>query len=151
MLKIICIFICFIFKSFCLIFSYHFLISFISLLISIFIIFLEKIIQLILVLDFLLLSKLIKLLLFYSFILNCFCISNALPREEYVNLACSVILVWSDVNIPWPVRYSYLQVLPDNNADILAASLIASYFSVSSLILSSIVLISYLIINFFND
>ena len=32
--------------------------------------------------------------------------SNALPSGEYVNLACSIIPLWSDGNISSPVRYS---------------------------------------------
>ena len=40
------------------------------------------------------------------------------------------------------VRYSFLSILPDDNADILAASLLISNCSFSSLILSSIVMVS---------
>ena len=55
--------------------------------------------------------------------------SNVLPRGEYVNLASSIILLWSDGNIYSPVRYSYLLNLPDDNADIFAAYLLTSYCS----------------------
>ena len=57
------------------------------------------------------------------------CLSNALPRAEYVSFACSIILLWSDGNISSPVRYSYLSILPDDNADIFAASLLILYYS----------------------
>ena len=63
------------------------------------------------------------------------CFSNALTRGEYVNLACSIILIWSGLNITSPVRYSYLSIFPDDNADISAASLLILYCSFSSLIL----------------
>ena len=42
----------------------------------------------------------------------------------------------------FPVRYSYLTIVPDDNADSFAASLLISYDSFYSLILSSIVMIS---------
>ena len=73
--------------------------------------------------------------------------SNVLPRGEYVNLASSIILLWSDGNIYSPVRYSYLLNLPDDNADIFAASLLISYCSFSSLILSSMVMIRFYILS----
>ena len=38
--------------------------------------------------------------------------SNALPSGEHVNLACSIILLWSHGNISSPVRYTYLSILP---------------------------------------
>ena len=41
------------------------------------------------------------------------------------------------------VRYSFLSILPNDNADILAASLLISNCSFSSLILSSIVMVSF--------
>ena len=43
-----------------------------------------------------------------------------------------------------PVRYSYLSIFPDDNAEIFAASLLTSYCSFSSLILSIIIMISIL-------
>ena len=81
---------------------------------------------------------------------TCFCpwysigfvyFSKALLRGEYVNLACSIILLSSEGNISSPVRYSYLLILPDDRADIFAAPLLISYCIFSSLILSSIVMI----------
>ena len=45
--------------------------------------------------------------------------SNVFPKEENVNLACFITLLWSWDCISSPVRYSYLSILPDNNADIL--------------------------------
>ena len=77
-----------------------------------------------------------------SFVFICF--SNSLSRAEYVNFACSIILLWSDGNITSPVRYSYLSILPYDNADIFAASLLILYCSFSSFILSSIVMISFI-------
>ena len=45
-------------------------------------------------------------------------------------------------NISLPVRYSYSSILPDDNADIFAASMLTSYCSFLSLILS-VVIISF--------
>ena len=64
-----------------------------------------------------------------------------------VNLVCSIILLWSDGNIYLPVRYSYLSILPDENAEICAASLLILYCSFSSLILSSVVMINFYILS----
>ena len=75
------------------------------------------------------------------------CFSNALPRGEYINFACSITLLWSDVSISSPVRYSYLSILPDDNAEVFAASLLISYCSFSSLSLSSILLVNFYIIS----
>ena len=46
-----------------------------------------------------------------------------------------------------PVRYSHLIIFPDDNAYILAASLLISYCPFSSLILSSIAMISCYILS----
>ena len=35
------------------------------------------------------------------------CFSKAFLKGEYVNFACSIILLWSDGNISSPVMYSY--------------------------------------------
>ena len=64
-----------------------------------------------------------------------FFFSKAFPNGEYVNLACSIICCWSDGNISSPVRYSYLWILPDDKADMLAASLLMSYCSFLSILL----------------
>ena len=77
------------------------------------------------------------------------CFSNALLTEEYVNFAYSIILLWSDGNISSPLIYSYLSILPDDNANIFVASQLISHFSFSSLILSSIVVINFYISNRF--
>ena len=69
------------------------------------------------------------------------------PNGEYVNLVCPVILLRSNGNISSPVRYSYLSILPDDNADSFAASLLILYCSFSSLILSSFVVISFYILS----
>ena len=84
----------------------------------------------------------------YSLIFNCFSLFlHPLPRGEYLKLACSIIPLWSDGNISSTVRNSYLSILPDDKADIFAASLLISYCSFSSLIVSSIVMISYYVLS----
>ena len=60
-------------------------------------------------------------------------------------MVCSITLLWSEGNSSSPVRYSYLLILPDDNVDIFAASLLISSYNFSSLILSSIVVISFYI------
>ena len=99
------------FKSLCLIFCSHFLISSISFLISFVLISFGK-----------------------SF-------SKVFPKQQWVNLACSIILVWSEGKISSPLRYSSLSIFPDDNADIFAASLLISNCSFSSLIFPSIYMI----------
>ena len=64
-----------------------------------------------------------------------------------MHLACSIIWIWLEGNISSPVEYSYLPILPDENAYIFAASLLILYCSFSSLILSSIALISFYILS----
>ena len=71
---------------------------------------------------------------YYSIVFVCFL--DAFPIVEYINSACFVIWIWSEGNISSPIRYSHLSILPDNNADSFAASLLMCY-SVSSLIFSS--------------
>ena len=44
--------------------------------------------------------------------------------SEYANLACYIISVLFKDNISLPVRYSYILNLPDDTADIFAASLL---------------------------
>ena len=51
-----------------------------------------------------------------DFLCFLFCFSNALPRGEYVDLACAIILLWLDCSIYSSVRYSYLWVFPDKDA-----------------------------------
>ena len=68
----------------------------------------------------------------YLIVFGCF--SKAFPDEEYVNIACSIICFLLEGNISSPVRYTYLSILPDDKADIFAASLLISYCSASSLI-----------------
>ena len=48
--------------------------------------------------------------------------------------------------MPLPVKYSYLSIFPDYNADIFAASLLISYCNFSSLILPSVVIISFYVL-----
>ena len=72
--------------------------------------------------------------------------SNALPWGEYVNVPCSIILLWSNGNISSPWRYSYLSILLDDNAYISVVSLLISYCNFKSLILSSIAMIIFYIL-----
>ena len=77
------------------------------------------------------------LYLFFSLIFICFCLFfpwssivflyNAFSKGEYVDLACSATLLWSNGNISAPVGYSYLLIFPDCNADTFTASLLISY------------------------
>ena len=53
------------------------------------------------------------------------CFSKTFSKRGYANLACSITFLWSRGIISSPVRYSYLSVFPDYNADIFAASLLA--------------------------
>ena len=62
--------------------------------------------------DFLLVSKFKKLKVIFVNLNRFFLFSKAFSRGEYVSLACSIIWVWSQGNISWLVRYSYLLVLP---------------------------------------
>ena len=75
------------------------------------------------------------------------CFSNALLKEEYGNLACFITLLWSRGNIYSSVRYSYLSIFSDDNADIFAASLLMSNCSFLSLFLSSTAMIIFYIIS----
>ena len=70
--------------------------------------------------------KLLKLQLFFLVLqLFLFWFSNVLQSKEYVNLGSSIILLWSEGNnTSSPVRYSYLSILFDDNADIFAAFLL---------------------------
>ena len=70
-----------------------------------------------------------------------------LAKGEYVNLAWSIICLSLEDNISLPMRYSYLSIFPDHNADIFYSSLLVSYCSFSSIILSSIVMISFYILS----
>ena len=75
------------------------------------------------------------------------CFSKAFPKGEHLNLTCSKNLLWWDSNMPSPVRYSYLSIFTDCNADTFAAYLLTSYCSFSGLILSLIVMISFHILS----
>ena len=76
------------------------------------------------------------------------CFSQAFPKEEYVNLAFFYItLLPLEGSISSPVRYSYLSILPNDNADIFTATLLISYCSFSFLILSSIFMIDFYILS----
>ena len=86
--------------------------------------------------------------MFYLLIFNCFiCFSNVFPRGEYVNLACSIFLIWSDGNVSLSVKYSFLSILPYDNAGIFAASLLILYCSFSSLPLLLVVMITFYILS----
>ena len=71
------------------------------------------------------------------------CFSNAKPIWKYVNLACSILLLWSDSKIFSPVRNSYFSTLPDKNAVIFAISLLVLSCSFSSLVLWLIAMINF--------
>ena len=73
------------------------------------------------------------------------CFSKAFTKGEYANIACSINSLRLEGSIFSPVRYSYLSIFPDNNADIFAASLLISYCNFLSLILSPVVRISFYI------
>ena len=60
---------------------------------------------------------------------------------DYVNLVCSITLLLSEGSISLHVRYSFLSIYSNDNADIFATSLLISYRNCSSLILLSIVII----------
>ena len=77
----------------------------------------------------------------YSIVSVCF--FKAFLREEYVNLAYFTSLLWSDSNASLPLRYSYLSIFPDQNADTFAAFLLMAYCSFSSLILPSVAMVSF--------
>ena len=79
--------------------------------------------------------------------MNRFCFSRAFPKEEYTNLACSIICLLLEGNTSSPVRYSYLSVFPEDNVNIFAASLLISHCNFSSLILSLIAMISFYILS----
>ena len=67
----------------------------------------------------------------------------AFSKGEYINSDYSIILCYSRSNISSSVKYLYLSILPNNNVDIFAASLLISYYKVSFLILSSMVRITF--------
>ena len=86
--------------------------------------------------------------LLFSLSFNCFFfVSKSFPKGEYANLACYFICLRLEGNISLPVRYSYLSIFSDDNADIFAASLLLSYCSFLSLILSSVVMIRFFILS----
>ena len=78
---------------------------------------------------------------------TCFSVSfpKAFCEGEY-GYKFGFFIIWFRLenNISSPVRYSYLSILADDNADIFATSLLILYCSFLFLILSSIVLISFL-------
>ena len=60
---------------------------------------------------------------------NWFCLFfRNFATGEYVNVACSVILLWSKGNISSLVRYSYLSILSNGNAESFATSLLILYY-----------------------
>ena len=73
--------------------------------------------------------------------LSIVCFSNAFPGGDQENLVFCFILCCCGGNISSPVRYSYLTILPDDNGDIFATTLLMSYWNFLSLILSTMVMI----------
>ena len=82
-----------------------------------------------------------------SIVLVCF--SKAFPKGEYVKLSCPIAIPWSKGSSSSPARYIfiYMEILPDNNADIFAPSFLISYCTFPSSILWSVVLISFYILS----
>ena len=66
--------------------------------------------------------------------------SNTLPRGD-ANLGYSFIWLQRKGNISLPKRYSYRSILPDDNADIFAASP-----SISYCVFSSVVIVTFYIL-----
>ena len=62
-------------------------------------------------------------------------------KENKYNLACSIILIWSEGSISSFVSCYYLSILTDDNADLFAAFLLMLCSSFSCLVLSLIVMI----------
>ena len=56
------------------------------------------------------------------------CFSKAFTTGENDNLGCFITLLWCQGSISSPVRYSYLSIFCDNNADIFAALMFLLYF-----------------------
>ena len=86
----------------------------------------ENVLQLILVFNFFSGSKTSKVsacFFTYSSIVLVYFL-KAFPKGEYINLACSIILVWSDGNISSPLKYQYLSIFQDDAVDIFTASLL---------------------------
>ena len=52
------------------------------------------------------------------------CFSKGFPKEEYANLACSIIFLRLEGSISSPARYLYLLIFPYDSADVFAASLL---------------------------
>ena len=59
-------------------------------------------------------------------------VPKAFPKGEYAKLACSITCLWIESKISSPIRYSYLSIFPDDNADIFAASPLTLYCIFSS-------------------
>ena len=81
----------------------------------------------------------------YSLFYSCFvywssivliCFSKTLPSREYVNVVCPPILLWSDGHVSSPVKNSYLSIILDDKCWYFCC--LISYCSLSSLISSSI-------------
>ena len=64
------------------------------------------------------------------------CFLKVFSEGEYTNLTCSIICLWLEGNVSSPARYSYLSILPDDKANVFAASLLIPYCNFLSLILS---------------
>ena len=86
--------------------------------------------------------------MFYSCIFNCFYMFFKCFTERAI---CRLILLYYSTLIRWEYffacKYSYLPILPDDNADIFAVSLLIPRCTFLSLILSSIAAISFYILS----
>ena len=78
---------------------------------------------------------------------SCFSVGLSKGFPKFVNLDCFIICLRLDRNFSSSVRYLYLSIFPDDNADIFAASRLLFYCSFSSLLLASIVMIRFYIIS----
>ena len=72
---------------------------------------------------------------------------KAFSNGELVNLACVVILHWSEVKTSLPVGNSYSSILPDDKTYIFVAPVLKLYSTFSFVILSSVVIVSFYILS----
>ena len=78
---------------------------------------------------------------------TCFSVySNVFPKGDYINLACYIICFRLEGNIFFTCKIFIFVNFPGDNADVFAASLLASFYNSSSLILSSVVMIRFYIL-----
>ena len=82
--------------------------------------------------------------MFHSLTVNCFYLFfKCFTKRTKCTLSLFYYFTLIRLLYSSPVEYSYLSILPGDNADIVAASLLIWYFSFLYLILSSIVMINF--------